>query len=149
MEKDFDNILILIDSISREVNYLINSFFEEQNLNRTEIFLLMKISKNSGINQYQLAKKYFMDRPLVVRNIKKMVEKKLVFKEQAGNTKILKLTENGKKMYLLIEKKRSNFAQLLIEKKVVSNPAEFTQNLESFNTFIQEASKSLYLKYMF
>src|SRR6056297_2559745 len=88
-------------SITHRANTtLVDKIFEKKfNLSHGQVFILIKIYKNEGINQHSLCVEYNLDKSGVGRIIKKLEDKNLIVRKsdpKDKRKKLIYLTEKAK-----------------------------------------------------
>lgn len=117
-------------------------FKEKFGISHGQIFILITLYKNEGINQHRLCKIYDLDKGGVGRIIKKLKEKELIIKEadpEDKRNKLIFLTEKARAM-------KSDFFQILnkIEKQIKQGLTE--EEIETFLKIINKICNNLGVK---
>jgi DNA-binding MarR family transcriptional regulator len=86
-----------ISIIYREHAKYINDNVKEENISFGLHPLLIKIYRNEGINQEQLAKDFHLNESTITRNLKKLEDKGLIERIPNKRKKIIKVTDKGGK----------------------------------------------------
>ena len=86
-----------ISIIYREHAKFINDIVKEEGLTFGLHPLLIKIYKNEGINQEQLAEAFHLNESTIARNLKKLEDKGFIERIKDKRKKIIKVTAKGKK----------------------------------------------------
>lgn len=86
-----------ISILYREHAKYINEIVKEDNLSFGLHPLLIKIYRNEGISQEQLAKNFHLNESTITRNLKKLEEKGFIERIKDKRKKIIKVTPKGKK----------------------------------------------------
>lgn len=86
-----------ISIIYREHAKFINDIVKEEGLSFGLHPLLIKIYKNEGISQEQLAEAFHLNESTITRNLKKLEEKGFIERIKDKRKKIIRVTEKGKK----------------------------------------------------
>ncbi|MFO7815645.1 MAG: MarR family transcriptional regulator [Halanaerobiales bacterium] len=115
------------------------NFKEKFNISHGQVFILIKIFKNEGINQHKLCKEYNLNKAGVGRIIKKLEAKNLVKRKPDPKDK-------RKKMIFLTEKAKSlkpEFIELLetVEAKIKNNLTE--EEIEMFLKILKKIYNNL------
>ena len=87
----------LISIIYREHAKYINDIVKEEGLSFGLHPLLIKIYKNEGINQEQLAEAFHLNESTITRNLKKLEDKGFIERIKDKRKKIIKVTPKGEK----------------------------------------------------
>lgn len=85
-----------ISIIYREHAKYINDNVKEDNLSFGLHPLLVKIYRNEGISQEQLARDFHLNESTITRNIKKLEDKGFIERIPDKRKKIIKITQKGK-----------------------------------------------------
>ena len=88
----------LISILYREHAKYINEIVKENNLSYGLHPLLIKIYKNEGINQEQLAQNFHLNESTITRNLKKLEDKGFIERIKDKRKKIIKVTPKGEKI---------------------------------------------------
>ena len=88
----------LISILYREHAKYINEIVKENNLSYGLHPLLIKIYKNEGINQEQLAQNFHLNESTITRNLKKLEDKGFIERTKDKRKKIIKVTPKGEKV---------------------------------------------------
>jgi DNA-binding MarR family transcriptional regulator len=86
-----------ISIIYREHAKYINDNVKDEDLSFGLHPLLIKIYRNEGINQEQLAKDFHLNESTIARNLKKLEDKGFIERIPEKRTKIIKVTPKGAK----------------------------------------------------
>jgi DNA-binding MarR family transcriptional regulator len=86
-----------ISIIYREHAKYINEIVKEEGLSFGLHPLLIKIYKNEGINQEQLAEAFHLNESTITRNLKKLEDKDFIERIKDKRKKIIKVTPKGEK----------------------------------------------------
>ncbi len=86
-----------ISIIYREHAKYINEIVKEEGLSFGLHPLLIKIYKNEGINQEQLAEAFHLNESTITRNLKKLEDKGFIERIKDKRKKIIKVTPKGEK----------------------------------------------------
>ncbi len=86
-----------ISIIHREHAKYINDNVKDDELSFGLHPLLVKISRNEGINQEQLAKDFHLNESTIARNLKKLEDKGFIERIPDKRKKIIKITQKGRK----------------------------------------------------
>lgn len=119
---------------------LIDKKFKEKfNISHGQVFILIKIYKNEGINQHKLCEEYNLDKAGVGRIIKKLEEKNLIKRKPDPKDK-------RKKMIFITEKAKalkSEFFELLgtVESKIKNDLTE--EEIEIFLKILKKIYNNL------
>ena len=96
----FDNSIPtppFISILYREHAKFLNDKVKEENLSYGLFPLLIKIYKDEGIIQEQLAQCFHLNESTVTRNLNKLEEKGFIVRVQDKRTKKIEITEKGRK----------------------------------------------------
>lgn len=86
-----------VSILYREHAKYINEIVKEDNLSFGLHPLLIKIYRNEGISQEQLAQNFHLNESTITRNLKKLEEKGFIERIKDKRKKIIKVTPKGKK----------------------------------------------------
>lgn len=87
-----------ISIIYREHAKYINDNVKDENLSFGLHPLLIKIYRNEGINQEQLARDFHLNESTITRNLKKLEDKGFIERIKDKRKKIIKVTPKGEKI---------------------------------------------------
>jgi len=85
-----------ISILYREHAKYLNEKVKDENLSFGLYPLLIKIYKNEGIIQEQLAQSFHLNESTITRNLKKLEEKGFIERIPEKRTKVIKTTQKGK-----------------------------------------------------
>lgn len=88
----------LVSIIYREHAKFLNEKVKEDDLSFGLFPLLIKIYRNEGIIQEQLAQSFHLNESTITRNLKKLEDKGFILRIQDKRTKKIEITEKGKKI---------------------------------------------------
>ena len=100
MKVHFDSDIPTVPYISiiyREHAKFLNEKVKDEDLSFGLFPLLIKIYKNEGIIQEQLARSFHLNESTITRNLKKLEEKGFITRVQDKRSKRIEITEKGKK----------------------------------------------------
>ena len=100
MKVSFDSDIPTVPYISiiyREHAKFLNEKVKDEDLSFGLFPLLIKIYKNEGIIQEQLARSFHLNESTITRNLKKLEEKGFITRVQDKRSKRIEITEKGKK----------------------------------------------------
>ena len=86
-----------ISIIYREHAKFLNEKVKDENLSFGLFPLLIKIYKNEGIIQEQLAQSFHLNESTITRNLKKLEEKGFITRVQDKRSKRIEITKKGEK----------------------------------------------------
>lgn len=86
-----------VSLIYREHAKYLNERVKDENLSFGLYPLLIKIYNNEGIIQEQLAQNFHLNESTIARNLKKLEDKGFIERIPEKRTKVIKITEKGKK----------------------------------------------------
>lgn len=86
-----------ISILYREHAKFLNEKVKDENLSFGLYPLLIKIYNNEGIIQEQLAENFHLNESTITRNLKKLEDKGFIERIPDKRTKIIKITDKGKK----------------------------------------------------
>ena len=94
-----DNIptVPFVSLLYREHAKYLNEKVKEENLSFGLYPLLIKIYNNEGIIQEQLAQDFHLNESTIARNLKKLEDKGFIERIPEKRTKVIRITEKGKK----------------------------------------------------
>lgn len=87
----------LISILYREHAKFLNERVKDENLSSGLFPLLIKIYKNDGIIQEELAEAFHLNESTITRNLKKLEDKGFIERIPEKRKKIIKITDEGKK----------------------------------------------------
>lgn len=87
----------LVSIIYREHAKFLNEKVKDEDLSFGLFPLLIKIYRNEGIIQEQLAQSFHLNESTITRNLKKLEEKGFIIRIQDKRTKKIEITEKGRK----------------------------------------------------
>ncbi|MCR5026410.1 MAG: MarR family transcriptional regulator [Methanobrevibacter sp.] len=87
----------LVSIIYREHAKFLNEKVKDEDLSFGLFPLLIKIYKNEGIIQEQLAQSFHLNESTITRNLKKLEDKGFIIRIQDKRTKKIEITEKGKR----------------------------------------------------
>ena len=100
MKVQFDSDIPTVPYISiiyREHAKFLNEKVKDENLSFGLFPLLIKIYKNEGIIQEQLAQSFHLNESTITRNLKKLEEKGFITRVQDKRSKRIEITKKGEK----------------------------------------------------
>ena len=137
------NLLIQeIYTIKKHLHTFFNEEFKELNLKSSEIKFIHILSLSDGESQVELSKRLDCDKSHIHRLVIKLLMKKIIFlsknKEENCRNVQIKLTENGKEIAEIINKKIKEW-QLKTIKGIDDDDLKATQRV--FNQLINNLKK--------
>lgn len=87
----------LVSIIYREHAKFLNEKVKDEDLSFGLFPLLIKIYRNEGIIQEQLAQSFHLNESTITRNLKKLEDKGFIIRIQDKRTKKIEITEKGRK----------------------------------------------------
>lgn len=87
----------LVSIIYREHAKFLNEKVKDEDLSFGLFPLLIKIYRNEGIIQEQLAQSFHLNESTITRNLKKLEDKGFILRIQDKRTKKIEITEKGRK----------------------------------------------------
>ena len=124
-----------ISIIYREHAKFLNEKVKDENLSYGLFPLLIKIYKNEGIIQEQLAKVFHLNESTVTRNLKKLEDKGFIIRVPEKRTKKIEITEEGRK----IAQKVMDYDELWDEKiKEIIGNQEYINFKNALKTISEE-----------
>ncbi|MBQ9025780.1 MAG: MarR family transcriptional regulator [Methanobrevibacter sp.] len=88
----------LVSILYREHAKFLNDKLKDENLSFGLYPLLIKIYKNQGIIQEQLAQSFHLNESTITRNLKKLEDKEFIERIPDKRTKRIEITDNGRKI---------------------------------------------------
>ncbi len=126
----------LISILYREHAKYLNEKVKDENLSFGLYPLLINIYHNEGIIQEQLAQNFHLNESTITRNLKKLEGKGFIERIPYKRTKIIKLTDKGKKTVLKVMDYDEKWDEKIIEiigekdyKKFISTLKKISEEL--------------------
>ena len=88
----------VVSILYREHAKFLNDKLKDENLSFGLYPLLIKIYKNQGIIQEQLAQSFHLNESTITRNLKKLEDKEFIERIPDKRTKRIEITDNGRKI---------------------------------------------------
>lgn len=134
---DFDklNFLESVSIIHKIYMVYLNKHLEELSITAGQFFLIICIYHNEGLSQDDLAKKLYMDKGTIARNLKKLEDLGIVSRKVDENNRrrnIIKLTDKGIELLPKIREIHNDLNNLLLED---------VKNKEKFLRIIRKIAK--------
>ncbi|MQS76286.1 MarR family winged helix-turn-helix transcriptional regulator [Companilactobacillus halodurans] len=108
------------------------SQFNQINLNPTAACILLSVGDYENISQNKVARLLVIDKGLATREINKMVKLDyLIKKNGAGKTKVLTLTDEGKKIVDTVQKIRSQWWEDRFAKSGITPDSPLVSSIEA------------------
>lgn len=106
--------------------------FNQISLNPTAACILLAVSDYENISQNQVARSLVIDKGLATREINKMNQLNYLTKSDgAGKTKVLNLTEEGKKVVTKVQKIRSQWWEDRFVKAGIQKDSPLVSSIEA------------------
>lgn len=123
-------------SITHRANTtLVDKIFEQKfNLSHGQVFILIKIYKNEGINQHNLCVEYNLDKSGVGRIIKKLEDKNLIVRKSDPEDK-------RKKLIYLTKKAKNIKPEFITTLKNIDNQMKKNLTQKEINDFLDTLKK--------
>lgn len=95
-----DNVpsILLISILYRQHAKFLNDKLKDENISFGLYPLLIKIYRNEGVIQEQLAQSFHLNESTITRNLKKLEENGFIKRIPDKRTKKIEITENGRKI---------------------------------------------------
>lgn len=152
--KGVAEILRPIGIIARALDSIANIEFKQYDLTKGQYLYLVRIGENPGLIQEQLAEMVKVDRTTAARSVQKLEAKGLVTRLPDDSNKKIKrlfLSEQGKKVYPIIERENAYSNQIALESLTDKQSVELegllnivSQNIDKNWNYVKKGNQRHY-----